>query len=290
MMYPFLPVRRNGKLLFPCGTFTGTYNHHELRFAVSLGYRIHDVEEQLIYTETWRPFDTWVDDLYERRLALQKIGSKQESVIKNLLVSIYGKFAQQAVTDAKFIEKDDFSVEDLKTYDTHDILHDDVVVCERESGYDPVFSFPILSSYITGYARILMYDYIVRGEALYTDTDSIITFKPLEDVTTIGRMKLEQTITDGVVVRPKLYRVDDHVRSKGFRRLDKEGFEKILHGEPISIVRWAKLRESLRRDLVVLQDLEVLKKASLEDDKRVWKTLFNEHELQKSEPLVLNEW
>ena len=63
---------------------------------------------------------------------------------------------------------------------------------------------------ISGYARVSMYKYknMKDNQCIYTDTDSVVLEKPLNDNLIgkeIGQMKLENTIQHGFFIRKKLY-------------------------------------------------------------------------------------
>ena len=47
---PFLPFRKDMKLIFPTGIFKGWYSHIELRYALELGYQILNIGNQIYYT------------------------------------------------------------------------------------------------------------------------------------------------------------------------------------------------------------------------------------------------
>lgn len=66
-----------------------------------------------------------------------------------------------------------------------------------------------LAAAITAYSRIYMYPFIQDESVLYTDTDSIITSKPLDPLhvssTDLGKLKLEAQKAKYVGIAPKLY-------------------------------------------------------------------------------------
>lgn len=96
--FGFLPVRSEGKLKFPSGTFTGTWCFPEIRFA--LKHKIIDIVEIHEVLRSHRmdsPFKNFANDLYEARLTVTGI---EKVIKKNLMNSLYGKFGQRQ----KFLE------------------------------------------------------------------------------------------------------------------------------------------------------------------------------------------
>ena len=108
MNIPLLPLRIDGKLKFPIGNFKGVWNNVELRKALSIGYKIRPIK-QIIYTETFKPFDTFVNAFYNKRLEFKKENNAMELVMKLILNSLYGKFAQK--------EKQDLTINNMEYLD-----------------------------------------------------------------------------------------------------------------------------------------------------------------------------
>jgi len=302
---PLLPHYNNGKLCFPTGRFKGVWNHCELRKAIELGYVIEDVLEQRYYTETFRPFQTYVNDIYAQRLKYQSEGSTLELVSKLLLNSLYGKFAQKEKTKTT-IKNIDFMNEDERLEfffsdpNPNEVtIKNNHIITNVKEQFDGAFSFPIFSSYVTSYARLLMYEYLDElGDVIYMDTDSVVTKKKLAHTSKeLGEMKLEFEPIRGVFVKPKFYLLDNKVKLKGVNRPSVEEFFKILNGESVKKVKFSKLKESIRRGILPNTKINVDKKLDLEDNKRIWKGLFsdlmnNEGEVvgfEDSVPIVVNE-
>lgn len=275
---PFLPLRMNGKLVFPSGEFTGTFNHCELRYALKLGYKILEIidEYQVIYTKTFKPFKEFVDHFYKLRQTYKKQGSVMELPIKLVLNSLYGKFGQKKVVDSRILDINHVSSkkELVDIYENANVREDGTAVYNVESDYDGINTYPILSSYTSSFARILMYPYINRESVVYTDTDSIMTTKDLKlDSKVLGEMKLEG-VYEGVVVKPKFYKLKNSeetiVKCKGVKKSNEEDFENMLKGLTVSKAKLMKLRESLVQKKPVYSQSVITKKVDLNDDKRFW--------------------
>lgn len=294
MKYPLLPYRLDGKLLFPTGEFTGTYNHIELRKALELGYEILLVEKQIIYTETFTPFKEYIEDLYAKRLQYKRMGSPMEQVTKLLMNSLYGKFAQKRREDFEIKNPEHFTDEEEKAFYAGEFeegydFKNGILMRGEEKEFKGKHSFPILSSYITSHARLVMYEYITSYDAIYTDTDSIITRHAIPTGDALGDMKLEEHVEEGYFIRPKFYMINEQPKVKGCTGISNEDLHNILEGDPVVRMRFSKLRESFRRGIQPNTVIESPKQLSLEDEKRVWSKPFNKDELQESIAIRIEE-
>ena len=275
---PFLPYRTEDKLIFPLGTFEGVYNHNELNYALKLGYRIEEVKEQIIYTESFYPFKDFVDFFYNKRLEYKAEGNKMELVQKLILNTLYGKFGQKKITITEIKDIDYFTNSfDLEAYmnKNNADLKNGFLIHKKDVKYNGKNSYPILASYVTSKARIKMFPYINNSSSIYTDTDSVICKKDLyENVKTLGKMKLEGTYKNCILIKPKLYLLanDDEeiIKAKGLIHADKKDFDKILNCESIKKNKLMKLKESIRREMIPYQKYVIEKKFSLIDTKREW--------------------
>jgi hypothetical protein len=293
MMYPPLPVKGE-KLLFPCGTFRGVWNNNELSYALKLGVKIVEVHNQVIYQESHTPFSGFVNDLYNKRLKYKQEGSPFEVIVKLMMNSLYGKFAMKYLDEWRVFTDDNIPFEfkkelygkiEKRTYDIEQ--NDTYIIFRKQKVANSIFSFPIYSSYITSYARILIHEYAMRYNALYMDTDSIITFDSIPCGSDLGVMKLEEGNISGVIVKPKFYLINDKPKIKGLSKAVYDDFISLLGGGTVFKLRFSTLKESVRRQILPNTSMVVPKKMSLEDNKRLWKGLFNENDLEYSQPLTL---
>lgn len=275
---PFLPIRINGKLIFPTGVFTGTYNHCEIRMALKLGYNIISIVDdyQVIYTKTFKPFKEFVEYFYSKRQEYKKQGSVMELPLKLVLNSLYGKFGQKKITDSRILDINHITnKKDLvEIYEKANVRDDGTAVYNEELEYDGINTYPILSSYTSSYARILMYPYINKASVKYTDTDSIMSTENLGiDSKLLGEMKLEG-VYSGVVLKPKMYKLKNKdetiVKCKGIKKPNEKDFTNITNKIPISKSKLFKLRESLVQKKPVYSQTVITKKVCLNDDKRFW--------------------
>jgi hypothetical protein len=287
---PLLPYRKNGKLLFPVGKFTGTYNNIELRKAIELGYKIIPLK-QIIYTMTFRPFDEFIDTLYNERLRQKELKNPFELVCKILMNGLYGKFGTKQMEEYKLLNMPNCTYEEMKKAvgsDDFDVK-DDMIIVKHIKKFNGIYAFPILSSYVTSYARLHMYKYLEKGNVIYMDTDSIATLKTIEGCSKeLGNMKHEGLYNDCIFIKPKMYKLGDNIKIKGIRKSNNEDIQNVMIGNSITKEKYSKLRESVRRGMSPNTKMNVTKKVDIIDNKRTW-----EHNsldtVSRSTPMVLDE-
>jgi hypothetical protein len=219
MERPFLPFRGDDKiLLFPNGTFEGVYFSEELKYAVTLGYRVYTLSGYL-FTRMESPFKGFVNELYQKRLEAKKKGEKAKAfILKTTMNSLYGRFGiSPDSTITKIVsEKEAFKYVRQPGFINSEHLGDDkyTVTYKSNPSQDseakpPANTAVQISAAITAYARIKMYPFISREDCYYTDTDSIIIKTPLPDKyvseTELGKFKLEKKIPIAIFLAPKTY-------------------------------------------------------------------------------------
>ena len=293
MKYPPLPLKRD-KLLFPTGRFRGTWNNNELVYAMSLGVQVLRVHKQIIYQESHTPFKEYVEDLYAKRLSYKAAGSPFEVIVKLMMNSLYGKFAMRYLEDWRVFTDDnmpfEFKKELYKKNSTYEIEENEThVVFRKQKTANSVFTFPIYSSYITSYARILIHRYAMKHNALYMDTDSVITFDTIPTSDGLGFMKEEEIDVRGVVVKPKFYLLNEKPKIKGLSKATNKDFFTLIDGGIVNKLRFSTLKESVRRGILPNTSMIVPKRMSVEDNKRLWSEDFDPLVLQESKPLLFNE-
>lgn len=290
--YPFLPVRTKDKLIFPLGTFEGWYTHIELRKALELGYKIVKVMETHYYKKTMRPFDGYVDDLYNKRQ--QYKGSPMQLVVKLLLNALFGKFGQsyRGITNLKPFN---LTIDDINKLDKFERIGQ--FIATKEDKRPSAFCIPVWAAYITGYARIHMHPLLVKYSALYSDTDSLITEHKIEQGSRLGELKLENTLKTAYIIKPKMYMFmneDDEciVKIKGVgTKIDYNLFLEIMDTRKVSYTKFVKIREAIRRSLACNEMIDVQKTLNLDDNKRLWEYAhFDPKTIQSSSPLLISDY
>lgn len=291
MDYPLLPYRTEDKLLFPYGKFSGWHTHAELRKAYELGYKIM-VKKTIYYKENCEPFREFVDDLYKKRIAYQQEHSPMEKMVKLLMNSLYGKFGQKFEMKENIIPFPE-TLEEIQKYDFFEHIPNSNYAKIKKTVAPPSFTIPIWASYTASYGRLKLYDYIKNNEALYADTDSILTEKKLPTSEALGKLKLEMRVEKAVIVKPKFYAFygeNPRIKAKGIGvKLSMKDFNTMLLGNPLYYNKFLKFKEALRKGKLPNTTIEVFKKLGLEDTKRLWDKPFSFVEKQLSQPLCIIE-
>lgn len=307
MRYPILPYRdEENKLIFPIGTFKGTWTHHELSYALKNGYTIKKLYKQIIYRKCFYPFKAYVDELYYLRKKYREENNEfMQLSCKLLMNSLYGKFATKEMAEYDLIDGEIIHTMSVKEFDERtkgydmkakkedaETYKDFYFVKDEVKHVDKNYIIPIFSTYVTSYGRVKLHQALVKHQALYCDTDSIITYDDIPDSKELGELKKEMTIKTGWIVKPKLYYVESndkqYLKMKGVKKAQPSDFLKMLQHKKILQEKFIKMKESIVRKLSVNERIQFEKFISLEDTKRVWSEVFNEYELQDSEPINIS--
>lgn len=305
---PYLPYRqqinKSGayKLIFPKGFIEGYYTFYEIREAIKLGYQLVDIGEGIYYTETFKPFENYVKDLYKKRLYYKKDKDVREQVVKLLLNSLYGKFAQHIDNKEEIFHLDYLDDKTFNEYVNNSNLYKSIVrgnyiyVTKKIEPYISSFIIPIFSIYVTAYGRDKLYKKIREigiKNVYYYDTDSIITNKTTSHSKQLGDLDLEYEVNDGLLISPKMYYLStkncgDIIKIKGIPHLrNKQDFLNLIQTRKNIYEKFVKFKEANARNLKYNEIIEIEKNINLEDTKRVWNKKFSINELQKSISIVI---
>jgi len=299
--HPLLPYRSKLKLIFPIGEIRGVYTHIELREALKLGYKIKFFGHTYYYVRSCRPFKDFVTDLYNLRLKYKKDNNNMEFVVKILMNSLYGKFAQRFNDLTNVVATDNITYNDFKRVNFH---HEPLNNIFSRVSYDSkpaVFCFPEWASYVTAYARLEIYKYITKYNTIYCDTDSVFTTDTIKTGQNLGMMKLEAEVIEGLFIRPKFYGIKtknkDMLRIKGINMYHitkqhkyKEFKNFVSKPEPmIKYEKFTKFKEAVSRVMIPGQIVQTHKQFNLNDQKRVWLKPFSIKYLSDSKPIEITE-
>ena len=246
--FPVLWKKIEGKLMFPnFDHSTGVFPFPELKRALETGMRIHEVKKVVIFRESRPIFREFVEDVYAMRLKAKEEGNKGKSyLLKLILNSLYGKFAQKPLRDKiKIISEYDVINEQ------GEVFHNGEFFYTREKEFKPaVFYMPFISAYITSYARVKLHEYLCQAvEPVYCDTDSVYCLELRENSKEMGFMKLERTLHKFRAFNPKVYQSVEVMKAKGIPRhiLNDTKDLSVFYSEP---AEWETLC-SIRRSLTV---------------------------------------
>lgn len=326
LFIPLLPYRAERKLIFANGLFNAYHSHAELRKALELGYHIIPIRS-IYYTKNFNPFKNFVTDLYNERMKFKNNNSIVEIIYKILLNSLYGKFAQRLeMMEILFKDNPEHRKKLSEVFFTNKICYyNDIPLRYKVEGIDerivkkindiehyvdfkmfyvtdldcikyPKFINPILSLYITSFARLELYKhfenvYNKNQIVYYCDTDSIITKAKLKTGNKLGELKKEYDIKKGIIVKPKFYylktKKNDIFKIKGLMNINSyDDFYDIIKTQKYNYTKFSKFKETFRRKIKFNEKIDINKYVDLEDDKRIWKNNFNPKKLEKSQPIT----
>lgn len=215
MEFPLLPYKseETGKLLFPIGTFQGTWTYAELKKAVQLGYQILKIHDTIEYDLMPSPFTPYIDFLYGRRQEVKGKDELMSYTLKILMNALFGKWGEEG----------------------------ELLVISRGKKHTmcqvPKHSNMIWASYVLSYGRLALYDYIQQastyGHVLYCDTDSVFIKTQSSTIPFIGSSELgalahKKSYRLAHFKLPKLYQVDKSYKAKGVPNDKKHTFPEHL--------------------------------------------------------------
>lgn len=170
--FPVLPYRdyEKKKISYPNkGKYKGVYFSEEIKLAIAEGYTI--IYHSAYLFEKRIIFKDYVDYFYDLKINNEDHDIK--SIAKNCLNTLYGSFSLNPLNPlVKVIALGNFTGElpkDLR------YLSEDQIQLTIKSNARNVS----LSSAISSYGRILMYNYIKKFQPVYFDTDSLLCCHPL---------------------------------------------------------------------------------------------------------------
>lgn len=178
-----LPYRFEGKLLFPVGCYTGTWNFNEIRYAISIGYiDILRVNYSIHSTPVKSPFNDFIKSLYRDRL--NESNELKKYFIKIKMNSLYGRMGMRKKFKTEYFESIPLEIlnslqKQNKFYKLDifsEVRQDCFLETENEKMKNSFFAIPTFASYITSYARIKLMEGLIANEknnVSYCDTDSI---------------------------------------------------------------------------------------------------------------------
>ena len=269
---PFLSYRMftadgNYKLVFPNGKYTSYFTYPELRYFewANIG-KILKVHRAFEIEGSNYIFSDFINCYFDKKQS----DASNTAFWKLFLNSLYGKFGQTTkntwyrLTSVKKLEKVDK---------------------ETRSKFKPKRNM-LIAAYITARGRIYMhqqYKKVGAENMVYTDTDSIHTFKRLsDDGNSLGSLSYKGE-TDGerraTYVRSKFYIFNDVLKCKGLHYVLKaDDMRKLIEIGNVKVLSkfLVRLRSAFSRHLPLLTETDMLKQFTLNsDEKRVYrKPLF----------------
>jgi hypothetical protein len=216
---PPLPYRdeSSGKLLFPCGRFSGVWAWSELKLLLDplVDGAILNVKRSVWYEKKSLFFD-FVKELYAYRDKTSAVYEEGLALVSKLMMnSLYGKFGMNEDRREILVLGPGESAPEGATFPRLEDGEDDITskVVYVEKRVSPPYIIPQISAQITALARVRLWHFMADvlrqgGKLYYCDTDSLITnLSNLRCSSELGELKNEypgETLTVELV-GPKMY-------------------------------------------------------------------------------------
>lgn len=218
-------VGHGEKYIFPNGNIRGFFCSPEIELALREGYKILKVHSGRIYKNGGKIFETFVNDLYEKRLEAKKDKRGADEIIYKLMMnSLYGRFGMN-IWDKEKTVIDDGSVGITLKYEFKTSKGKIIRLGSVESEMGAFsFSNVLIATFVTSYARCENYKYLKKFQKTihYTDTDSFFTTETIKEEKELGKLKLENESNCACFVLPKTYILE----GKNFKVVKAKSFEK----------------------------------------------------------------
>lgn len=291
---PRFAITRDHRVIFPVGRFHAELATPDIVDALEHG-EIESASEANVYTKA-PIFRSFVEDLYElRRAATASNQTVRSWLLKILMNSLYGKFAQRGTVWEMFGDAADLSVKvwreiDAETGDIRDFRQFAGIVQTKLRDPESRESHPAIASHVTAYARANLWRLmqIAKLESVvYCDTDSLFVtttgIKRLEgeiDPLNLGRLKHEATHDWVVIHGLKDYQTPTKTVVKGVKaQATWTGPNEVLQEQ------WQSLPGAIRQS-----DLDAPKTTTV---RKVLSRRYLKGQVERSGdvlPLSLSEW
>jgi len=240
------------RFLFPIGRFSCTLTSAEIDYLLEHNQKVK-VTKMALYEHDFI-FKDFVEDIYNLRLEAKKKGLDAYVMFyKRMLNSLYGKFGQRAKLAEIISDCELDIVGSDHYYDLEDCKYKRIrcvggkIIHEENTQEESFNSFPAIASFVTAYARMLLWKYIKtagRENVYYVDTDSLFVnaigeerLKQYIDEDKLGYLKHEKPVESFEIYGVKDYILNGEQKTKGISKnmkLEKDGkyhgwrFQKII--------------------------------------------------------------
>ena len=256
---PPVPYRRDGRIFFPCGTWSAWFTDVDFELLIAEGGKVNKIFESLEF-DTFNDMGDYATTIYSKRKNAKTVFEK--ILYKYLLNCLYGKMAERPEKQRMWIHP---NVEVLSR-----LTSDNMISAQAGGVFLEDIVLPLqhvhvpISARITALSRKLLYDFMTDvDKKYYCDTDGFATNDVLPTSNELGGLKLEKVIKHGEFYAPKVYSLTIEekdgsektiVHAKGFslgkdEALAKDRFQTIIEGRSIEVERMARLKENLKKGL-----------------------------------------
>lgn len=206
---PILPYRHNKRLFFPTGKMVGGWPIVEIRRAIQSGCDLKSVEWVLGSETTFNPFHQFIEGIFSLREFYLAEDMGAANLLKLILNSLYGRWGinpESGLYSLINIENEP-DLSKFQGYETHDINGVLFAYGQIESRMYPAYCNVFMAAQIAAAGRVFLFDELERqGEdAVYCDTDSIITMGQINEGQGLGAWRLQMENGKADLVGPKEY-------------------------------------------------------------------------------------
>lgn len=251
-----LPYRgQDGRILYPCGTFKGTWTITELNYFKSQGGKILKVYECIGTNECSTPYKDFMLKMYEMRL---DSGSDAEKLFFKLLMNnLFGRLGTSGEIGRSVWQTDENKFDGIPYGDK--VLVNYKMPLSDETNW-------CHAAMVTAYGRIELHKklkLIFADKRIYCDTDcTVFNFQhtgeqayiadnygygygalPFKISKELGEMKLEGWESIAFAFAPKMYKIGKTYKAKGVPSAKARGF---IETSKASFDMPFKLREAMR--------------------------------------------
>lgn len=255
---PCLPVKHEGKLLFPTGTFTGTWVLHEFLYALKvMPMRVLSVQKIIVAPLVDSPFNGFIDTLYAKRIATKDEFLRYQYKLE--MNNLYGKLVQRLRDEWKFFKReqeifDYMRKEQLRRCEISKVVGGYFIRYDVDKIYS--HTIPCWGAYITAYVRTKLHAFMLENltHLLYCDTDSVFLSNELDiNETFLGGWKREKkrvinirTLKDYVYVDFN-EKTNEWEEGRMLKGVKKSAEQLTKDADVWKFQRMVKTRESMRR-------------------------------------------
>lgn len=213
---PVLPVRYDGKLVFPTGYIKGIYFSEEIKCALMNGAKIIKYHGGKKFTAETDFFSEYVNFFYKMRKEYS--GTALDYIAKLYMNGLYGKFGE---SDEKTIITNSPQCNDYSIFGSRENFEKYGLYLEKIHKRS-AHMLKHIASAVCSYGRIHLFENILKTDETisYIDTDSGFTNKNYNVGKELGQLKLERKVDYAYFRLPKTYLYsingEQKIKAKGF--------------------------------------------------------------------------
>lgn len=238
---PILPYRgKDGRILYPTGTFRGIWTTVELEAFKRNGGRIIKRHKCIGTDESSKPYEQFVLKLYDLRM---ECGNEAEKLFYKLIMNnLFGRLGTGGEIGRSVWQTDENKYKGIP-YGEKVLVNYKMPLSDETNWCH--------AAYVTAYGRLELWKYLKLigvTRLIYCDTDSCVFNSPggklpFKVGKELGQMKLEGKESIAFAFAPKMYRLGKYYKAKGVPVGKAQAF--IEHGKAQFDLPF-KMREAMR--------------------------------------------